>query len=102
MRVGNDRDMLTGGTRSGYQVRVDGDPGHPGEPLGREDQRPGVAFLAWYARVHKDVLQLAGPTSAPGPHGQRGVAGAGAGAPARATAPATHPPDRRGPQATGA
>src|ERR1700716_4099356 len=62
--------MLTGGTRRSYQVRVDSDPWNPGEPVGREDERPCVAVLARHARVHKDVLQLARPAAALRSHRQ--------------------------------
>jgi hypothetical protein len=52
---------LLAGTARG--VGVDSQTGHPGQLLARENKRPRVPFLAWHARVYKDVLELSAPAT---------------------------------------
>jgi hypothetical protein len=58
--------------RLARQVSVDGDAGHPGQPVAGEDERPGVSLFARDARVHEDVLQLSAATPTHRPHPQAG------------------------------
>jgi hypothetical protein len=55
---------LLAGTARG--VGVDRQAGHPGQLLARENKRPRIPFLAWHARVYKDVLELSAPATALG------------------------------------
>jgi len=55
------------------QVRLDCDPRDPGEPFARKHKRPTIALLARHARIHEQVLQLAGASAAQRAHPQTGA-----------------------------
>jgi len=62
--------MQSSFTRTAGSVSVERDAWHPRELLACKNEWPLVSFFAWHARIDKDVLQLASPTTACWPQPQ--------------------------------
>ncbi len=56
--------------RTARSIYIERDSRHPGKRFPCKHQGPSVPFFSWYARVDKDVLQLASPATTGWPQPQ--------------------------------